>query len=425
MSKHLSAFSVLFLLFLLKTQAQSSFQKATIINNKNDTVEGYIKFEDWYADPSFIVFKKTLNSDKKTILPTDIKSFRVNGELYESHTVKLQEDLKETVDEKPLMGFIVSRDTTVFLRCLTKGSWQLYSHTIGEIGDDKFAFYMRQEDSDTLELLKYQKFAEVQKGQVIVGTKSIFRRQLRVNLSDYPKLLIKVNRAEYTTADIQALVVAYNSHFADSIPVSYIARSEKHKFVVGFLAGGNYSFLNIISDPTYFTGRRVPNQTMTGFGFDFGISTQYVLARRFNRYALTNDLVFKTTRLSNNVAQGSTITQTNFDNSYLRLYSQGRFLLFQYKNWDIFGSIGIVQSYTLKTTNSFTKTNGGNIYTDAVFPKGDFKQFNFGGVVGGLSLKLNQKLMCNLSIETNKGMSPYLTVSTRLTNVNMWLTYTL
>ncbi|MDZ7879386.1 MAG: hypothetical protein U5L45_17015 [Saprospiraceae bacterium] len=206
----ISALCLLLSLFFLNAHAQNGFQKATIIDNKNDTIEGFVKFEDWYANSSFIVFKKTLNSEKKTLLPTQIKSFRVNNELYEAHTVKLQEDLKEKMDEQPLMGFKVSNDTTIFLCCLAKGSWRLYSHSIGEIGDDNFAFYMRQEDSDTLELLQYRRFARVQQGELRVGTKAIYKSQLWLHFSDYPKLRKKIEKAEYKTADIQAVVMAYN-----------------------------------------------------------------------------------------------------------------------------------------------------------------------------------------------------------------------
>ena len=413
----------LYLLLILLTnkgQSQSSFVKATIINNQNDSIQGYIYYQNWLTNPDEIVFKKTLSDKSKTIFPKEIKAFIVNKDVYETHKVKLEAELKETVDEIPLMGFTTSADTTIFLRCHVKGSFNLYSHSTS---NGKSALYINK-GNDTLQLLTYRKKASVKMGNLRVGMYEGYKRQLLKNLYDYPELSKKIIKANYSIFDIQNIIVEYNKHFSDKEPITYIAAPQKGKFEIHLLAGGNYSFLKMVSEPTFLTTRRIPNQTITGHGFDFGISAQWFLARQFNKVSFAADLEFKTMRLFNNYADNTVSSQTNFDNSYLRLYTQGRNLFFQNKHFSLAVNAGIVHSYTLKKNNNFVKTTTVTKAEGILFPSEDFKQFNL-GFTAGLQLRINKVLALELRGETNRGMSPYNSVFSRLSSLNMFISYRL
>ena len=420
MSKHLSAFSVLFLLFFLKTQAQSSFQKATIINNKNDTLEGFMKYEGWSANPDFIVFKKTLNSEKTTILPTEIRSFRVNNDLYEAHTIKLETDLPEDTNETPPMDLKMSDNITVFMRCHVKGQCNLFSYT-----DDKgvCALYINK-GKDTLQLLKSRRVTEVQQGFARIGKQEKYKRQLIKNLYEAPKLFPKIEKADYSIANIQAIIEVYNNNFKDKTPITYLSPQEKGKFKVYFLAGGHYSALKIESAPNFFSSGLIPNQTVKGFGFNLGVSTAYILPRRNNKYAFVNDLVFKTMRLYYNEARTNETTATNFDNMYLRLHSQAHFQLLKFKQLTISGTLGVAPNYVLKTDNLSVVTKSGIASNRVLFAKEDFRPFNV-GYTAGLSVQLKNTLILELHGETNQGMSEFQTVGSRITSFNLGLKYLL
>lgn len=421
MFKKISTFCLFLTLFCLNTHAQSSFQKAIIIDNKNDTIEGFIKYEGWYGTPNFIVFQKDLNSDKKTLLPTEIKSFRVKNELYEAHTVQLETDLPDNAKETFPVDLQLGADTTIFLRCQAKGKWNLYRY-IDKKGVS--ALYMNK-GKDTLHLLKFRNVTEVQYGIPRIGRSEKYKRQLVRNFYDYPELFPKIQQTYYSIKSIQGIVEAYNEHFKDSSPVTYVVVRQKSKFSIGLLAGGNYSVLKIESAPTGFwaTGL-IPNQKPKGFGFNVGISTQLVLPRHNSRYTLTNDLILQTMRLSYSGAKTNETTQTNFDNMYLRLYSQVRLRLLRTEQFTFYVSAGVAPGYVLKTDNVSTITKSGSVSSRPLFGKGDFKAFNV-SAIGGLSVELKNKLTFELLGEHNRGMSEYQTVRSRLPSLNARFKYSL
>jgi hypothetical protein len=410
---------LLLFLFVQKMHSQSSFFEATVIKNNDESIQGFIEYENWEVNPEDIVFKKKL-TDKKTIfLPTQIKAFMVNGDLYESHKVKLEEELKETANESPLMGFKISQDTIVFLRCHVKGYLNLYSHT----SNGKSSLYTNKA-KDTLQLLVYRRAAEVSMSVVKVGMLKVYKKQLKESLYDYPELSKKITKAEYTVFDIQNIVSEYNKHFSNKAPITYVAAPDKGIFTLNLLAGGNYSFLSISSEPNLLTSRRVPDQTIKGQGLDFGISAQYFLARGFNSVSIVNDLVFKTMSLSNNVSDGFSSTQTTFDNSYLRLYSQVRYRFIKSKEFEASVNGGFAISYAIKKDNSFSTKSIILTNNDILFPEKDYNQLNV-GLTAGLLFRFNKAFALEIRGETNNGMSLYNSVSTGLSSLSGLISYRL
>ncbi len=410
------------LLLTLNVQAQSNFIKATIITNSNDSIKGFIDYQNWESEPNAIAFKNKLSDKKRTILPTEIKGFMVGGDMYETHKVKLEEALKETANETPLMGFTISADTLVFFRCQVKGYWNLYSRTAS---DGISTFYINKE-KDTLQLLTYRRAASVSNGRIDLGMTQGFKRQLLKYLHDYPELSKKIIEAEYKVTTIQNIIVDYNKHFSNKELLRYIAPQSKSAFDLHFFAGGNYSFISLVSDPSYLTNRRLPDQTIKGHGFDFGVSAQWSSARRLNKVSFVVDLDVKTMRLFNNYTTYYGSINTQFNNSYLRLYTQGRYQFFRRNQLALFVNGGTVFSTVLKKENNFTSTlaSSGSTYSDSVFPKEDFKQYNLGFTVG-IMARFNKALALELRGETNRGMSPYVSVYSRLTSLNALLYYRL
>ena len=63
-----------------------------------------------------------------------------------------------------------------------------------------------------------------------------------------------------------------------------------------------------------------------------------------------------------------------------------------------------------------------NITNNVLFPTNDFKNFNL-GIVGGLKCQFNKAFSLELRAERNKSISPYLSVFTHLSSVNVFFTY--
>ena len=85
---------------------------------------------------------------------------------------------------------------------------------------------------------------------------------------------------------------------------------------------------------------------------------------------------------------------------------------------------GIVHSYTLKKNNSFVKNTSVTKAEGILFPNEDFKQYNI-GFTAGLQLRINRVLALELRGETNRGMSLYNSVFSRLSSFNMFISYRL
>lgn len=64
--------------FCLFTNAFAQYKSGYVISNEEDTIRGYIKYEDWEASPSSIFFKTELNSPVKEFGTDDISSFAVD-----------------------------------------------------------------------------------------------------------------------------------------------------------------------------------------------------------------------------------------------------------------------------------------------------------------------------------------------------------
>jgi hypothetical protein len=415
-------FLCLILLVVTDMQAQTNFIKATIITNTNDSIKGYIDYQKWETEPAAIHFKNKLLDKKRTILPTEIKGFMVGGDIYETHKVKLEETLKETANETPLMGFTTSADTLIFFRCHVKGYWNLYSRTAG---DGISALYVNK-GIDTLQLLTYRKAVSINNGRIDLGMTQGYKRQLLKHFNDYPELSKSIVDAEYKVSIIQDIVVNYNKHFLTKEPLKYIAAQPKTTFDCHFFAGGNYSFISLVSDQSFLTNRRLPDQTIKGHGFDFGVSAQWSSARRLNKVSFVVDLDVKTMRLFNTYNNNIGSIYSQFNNSYLRLYTQGRYQFFRSNQVSLFVNGGTVLSATLKKENTFTSTlaSTGGMYNDSVFPQEDFKQYNL-GFTAGIMARFSKALALEIRGETNRGMSPYISVASRLSSVNAFLYYRL
>lgn len=408
-------------LFVSNIQAQSNFIKSTVINNNNDTIQGYIDYKNWEVEPKSIVFKKKLQEPQTILLPTQIKTFIVGGDIYETHKIKLETDLKDpSMEETVLMGFTTSTDTTVFLRCHVRGYWNMYSRTTG---DGKSALYINKEN-DTLQLLKFRRAVEVRRGNLRMGMKEGYKSQLLDNFKDYQVLYTQIVAADYQINPIQSIIIAYNKRFLDKKSMTYIAEPQKGRFELHILAGGNYSFLSIASTPNIFTNRYIDNQTIKGHGFDFGVSAQWFLPRRFNKASFLADFTVKTMRLFNSVTANEVNTQTQFNNSYLRLYVQHRYEFYRTKRFALATNGGFVFSHSLNKENNFTKVYRGNTYSDLLFPKDDYKKYNL-GFTAGLICRFNKALALEFRGESNRGMSPYVSISSRLSSINALLYYRL
>ena len=105
--------------------SQENFVKGTIIKQNNDTVSGYIDYQNWEINPDKISFKKTLSDNKLEFSAFDIKEFHVNNEIYESGFIQIEKssNLVNELTSNPEMEF---EGRTTFLQAFVRGEKSLY-----------------------------------------------------------------------------------------------------------------------------------------------------------------------------------------------------------------------------------------------------------------------------------------------------------
>ena len=401
-------------------EAQTNYLKGTIVNNNNDSIQGFIDFRNWEINPKSITFKKNLEGSKITYLPTQIKAFMVGGDLYEAHKIKLEEGLEQTADQDgSYVSFKTPNDSLIFMRCHVKGYWNLYSHSLS---NGKSTLYVNK-GQDTLSILAYKKTLAINSNGMRFGMRETYKRQLLKYFYDYQAVSKRIIEASYNVSKIKGIVADYDAHFADKVPITYMAVRDKKLFQMHVFGGINTSTLAISSFTDLVTTPRIPDQIITGQGIDFGISAQWFSARRINKVSFVADLDVKTMLLSKDFMNNYVSSKTTFNNSYLRLYTQARYQLYRTQTMSISVNGGTVLSRSLKVNNNFATTYRNGIDSGILFKKGDFKQYNLGFVAGLMGQYKSFAL--ELRGETNGGMSPFVTISSRLNTVSALLYYRL
>jgi hypothetical protein len=415
----------LFLNFLLvvttsNLEAQTNYLKGTIVNNNNDSIQGFIDFRNWETNPKSITFKKNLEGSKTTYSPTQIKAFMVGGDLYEAHKIKLEEGLEPTADQDgSYMSFKTPNDSLIFMRCHVKGYWNLYSHSLS---NGKSTLYVNK-GKDTLSILAYKKTIAINSDGMRFGMRETYKRQLLKYFYDYQAVSTRIIEAPYSVSKIKGIVADYDAHHADKVPITYMAVRDKKLFQMHVFGGVNTSTLAISSFTDLTTTPRIPDQTITGQGIDIGVSAQWFSMRRINKVSFVADLDFKTMLLSKDFMNNYVSSKTTFNNSYLRLYTQVRYQLYRTQTMSISVNGGTVLSRSLKMDNNYTTTYRSSKEVGILFKKGDFKQYNLGFVAGLMGQY--KAFALELRGETNGGMSPYVTISSRLNTVSALLYYRL
>ena len=210
----------------LKAYSQTDFRQGFIINQKSDTIRGYIDYRSGKRSSKYSEFKKDLSGETVTYKPTDIKGYGfINDKYYESIAIK--DKLQEETE-------------VIFVEVLVKGTVSLYK--------DPNSFFVAKGDT-TLHRLYVKEKSDYKKQS---GSKLQYNRHiglLNYMMQDCESKSIKekIQFIELFEQPLTELVEEYNSCVSSSY-VSY--KSGKQWFTVkfGLAAGYRVSNLNFKSD---------------------------------------------------------------------------------------------------------------------------------------------------------------------------------
>ena len=91
------------ILFLQNIFAQKNYVEGHIVTFENDTLSGFIDYQNWKKNPTLILFKNSKMSAPVIYSPKEINGFEVGDEIYISASVKIETSpikLKELTDHK-------------------------------------------------------------------------------------------------------------------------------------------------------------------------------------------------------------------------------------------------------------------------------------------------------------------------------------
>lgn len=221
---------IILIIITLPILGQANFVKGYIVNNKNDTLNGQIDYQEWVYTPNKIRFRTDNISDGKYYTAKDIKGFTIayKDERYESAMVEIN---YEPTDFKslPLYESIDSVDfnvkltkDTVFLLTVAKGRLNLFEFQ--QYNHDQFHYFIQDGNNrPPQELIRYS--VRIQKRDTFsVLTIEKYKNQLKNITADCYDASQNFIHLPYQRKELLNLVKKYNACAKASY---YVKKQEK------------------------------------------------------------------------------------------------------------------------------------------------------------------------------------------------------
>lgn len=278
---------ILLLITIISLQninSQNNFRKGYIINNKNDTINGYIDYKQGKDKYKTCFFKLSEDQDITKYNPHQLLGYR-----YLNHRVFLSREIVKDDNTSEL----------VFLELLVRGTATLYRY---------LGVYYIEKDGEKFHKLSNEKIYIDQGGKKFHRNSNRHIAALSYLLSDCKEIKEKINKVKYDERPLTELIEEYNECTGQSV----IFKEEKpwFEFHFGLAFGINSSHLNYKSDlqnTEHLTdGFNWANSIMPGINFNFSSP------RTNERSSLTVGLFYiPATYKSYTIIKSSLITRYN------------------------------------------------------------------------------------------------------------------
>ena len=203
-------------------QAQSNYQKATIITNNSGKLNGWVNYKEWNQSPTTVSFKPDLqNAEVRKYTVKEISYLEVeNMEYYERFYVSISTDKIGPLSELSYGPGNAAIHDTVLLKIIQKGkSVDLYSYR----DNIKNRYYIKEQGKDNPVELIYKKYVDTRNSSNVV-TVGEFKNQLieaaknsKVNTSNLLDLLLAT---EYEESDIARITDLINGGKGQAFPLN-------------------------------------------------------------------------------------------------------------------------------------------------------------------------------------------------------------
>lgn len=260
------AFSSLFILWALTTQAQYQLRSATLTNSHQQTVTGLLRFYDSERSTATIEFVPQGSAVVTTIPVSDVQLLRIdNGPAYRGLTLVMPYYKIEPI--LPSDAIIDHTDTTSVLaeQLLDSPLAQLYRFTDSRL---KTRYVLVKNDS--VVLLHNIELQVNRRDGLYSYTEPVFRRELKAVLTECPTL--NTDRVQYTEKSLTNLLSEY-LRFCRVTPTKQIVEKEVSRPMVDVGVSG------------YFLGRVDEFRVST-----YMATVQLLLPKRFHNVFVMLDM---------------------------------------------------------------------------------------------------------------------------------------
>lgn len=358
--------------------AQSSFSPGYILTLAGDTLKGTINDKGWEINPRKIQFIDNATAAAENYFPHQIQGFFVSttNEFYRSAIAKIDytpHKVDEVVELKQLMlheSDYVKTDT-VFLRELARGKSSLY--ILKDKGDKVHYFVSKQSDATVTELINRAYRVNNQLAYSLT-----YRTQLVDFLQGSPKALQTLKTADYTTKDLQKLILLNNG--TEAVKVKHQNDKEQIQFYV--TAGVSKIQPGLTSIFTY------PSKFQYSTNPTAGLGLNLTIPRSKNRLNLYNEVSFKTytSKSEYDYLYAGSISRTQIMNvsaSYVKWNGLVRYKL-STGSWQPFVQAGITIGLNLQRSDSYKERYSADKYTTerSLFAFEGWQKMDYGWIAG-------------------------------------------
>lgn len=400
----------------LAAYGQRNLSPGYIIQHEGDTLQGYIDYRNWKANPTSVSFFEDLEAQPTLFLPSDITAFGVADEYYVSAIVDIEISPVNFNRLSTSRSFETRKDT-VFLQTVVAGMKELYHF---EDATYKNHFYIRQDDE--YELLLYKEYLITSQKGTFAAKNKQFTVQLSNYLSDSPELQPRFEKVSYDKKEIERLFLAYYKD-KGATPTFY-RPVDKVLYVFGVVAGISRATLTFQGASAHrylieadYTSPITPS---------IGVSMDIVLPRNMHKWSIYNELLWATNRTNGHFenVQDATYTAADiqFRFSYLKLQNMARY---RFPVGSIHGFInaGISNGYAIVARSQRIRTtrlaNYENVTQGIVFDNPIRLEL---GYVAGAGAGY-EKYGFEFRYERGSGFSPLLQLSSNSTWVYALMSY--
>jgi hypothetical protein len=392
--------SILFSTFFISSYGQKNFMSGYIISDGDQKKEGFIDYQYWDKNPRVIKFKTSTSSEIVEYTAKNIQQFFVNGKLYVSAEVIIDESPRKTED----LDFFVKNDTIrdiVFLKTIFEGDKSLYYY---KSETEIEHFYIKS--NNIYEELRIKRYKKNGKFSINTVTEKPYIGQLKIYFPDCPDIRKQIENSELTLSDLKKLFKKY--YFCIDDKIDFTSSNDKLKTEFGVNIGcsaTDIQFKGQIFD--YLTEVDFPTSFNVAGGVFFGLSVPGFR----NKLFFNNEIEYSGVKSEGVLAidkygiEDYSITTTSFNYQYLRLNTSLKYRI-PVDPFTMTISIGFLNGYAFKSYNHLKKTY--KLYPDLGnedLALAESKKFER-GISGSLGLEYDHYFM-ELRAEKTDGMSVF------------------